>query len=84
MLLVRQVALNNLPLRNDPRSLNFGEEHIFILWQGESFMEQFEIFYNVSKWPVKYDRCIGKSMVVFNLRRKGNHYAKKLLLFNYL
>ena len=30
--IVRQVALNNVPLRNGPSSQNFGEEPVFIFF----------------------------------------------------
>ena len=31
-------------------------------------VEDFGIFYKASNWPVLYEKCIGKSMVVCNLK----------------
>ena len=67
---VRQVPLDNVPLRNS--SQNFSEEPMFIFFHIGLMksipikwffvgVDDFWIFYKVSKWPVLYDKCIRKS-----------------------
>ena len=72
---VQQVALDNMPLRNGHISQNFSEEPMFIFFLFRKLIKSVPIkwlfvvvgiFYKASKWPVLYDKCIGKSMVVCN------------------
>ena len=77
--IVRQVALDNVPLRNGPSSQKFSEDPMFIFFLQWKFIiiipikwlilliEDYGILYKPPKWPVLYDKCIGKSMVVCNL-----------------
>ena len=77
--IVRQVALDNVPLRNGPSSQKFSEGPMFIYYTVKIdhnysnkmilLIEDYGILYKPPKWPVLYDRCIGKSMVVCNLWR---------------
>ena len=76
---VRQMALDNVPLRNGHSSQNVSEEPMFILFSLAEMMKNmpmkwlfvvvadFGILYKASKLPVTYDKCIGKLMVVCNL-----------------
>ena len=76
---VRQVALDDMPLRNAPSSPNFGEEPMFIFFLQWNMIiiipikwlivviEVYGILYKPPKSPVLYDKCIGKSMGVCNL-----------------
>ena len=77
--IVRQVALDNVPLRNGPSSQKFSEEPMFIFflqWELIIIIQikwllllllDHGILYKPPKWPVLYDKCIRKSMVVCNL-----------------
>ena len=77
--IVRQVALDNVPLRNGPSSQKFSEEPMFIFflqWELIIIIQikwlillllDYGILYKPPKWPVLYDKCIRKSMVVCNL-----------------
>ena len=79
MPIVRQVALDNVPLRNGPSSQKFSEEPMFIFflqWELIIIIQikwlillllDHGILYKPPKWPVLYDKCIRKSMVVCNL-----------------
>ena len=42
---VQQMALNNVPLRNGPRSQNLGEEPIFIFLYSEKMIKRSFHFY---------------------------------------
>ena len=77
--IVRQVALDNVPLRNGQSSQKFSEEPMFIFflqWELIIIIQikwlillllDHGILYKPPKWPVLYDKCIRKSMVVCNL-----------------
>ena len=84
--IVRQVALDNVPLRNGPSSQKFSEEPMFIFflqWELIIIIQRkwlilllldHVILYKPPKWPVLYDKCIRKSMVVCNLMRCDRLY----------
>ena len=78
-MIVWQVALDNVPLRNGPSSQKFSEGPMFIFFTAkinhtcnypnkmiDLLIKDYEILYKPPKWPVLYDKCIGKSMVVCN------------------
>ena len=73
MPIVRQVALDNVPLRNGlvkDLCSYFLQWKLIIIIQIEwliLLIEDYGILYKPPKWPVLYDKCIGKSMVVCNL-----------------
>ena len=75
--IVWQVALDNVPLRNGLSSPKFSEGPMVIFFTVKidhnypNKMIDFTDkrlwnFYKPPKWPVLYDKCIGKSMVVCN------------------
>ena len=78
MPIVRQVALDNVPLRNGQSSQKFSEEPMFIFflqWELIIIIQikwlillllDHGILYKPPKWPVLNDKCIRKSMVVCN------------------
>ena len=86
MPIVRQVALDNVPLRNGPSSQKFSEEPMFIFflqWELIIIIQikwlillllDHGILYKPPKWPVLYDKCIRKSMVVCNLLLNYTYY----------
>ena len=71
---VRQMALDKVPLRSGSSSQNFGKEPMFIFSivrydqrrpnKMIVVLDDFGISYEASKWPVSYDKCIRKSMSV--------------------
>ena len=77
--IVRQVALDNVPLRNGPSSQKFSEETMFIFFSMVKMIESIPIkyllvvvedlgiLYKALKWPVLYDKCTGKLKSVCNL-----------------
>ena len=78
MPIVRQVVHDNMPLRNGPSFPKFSEGPMFIFFTVkidhnypnkmiDLLIEDYEILFKPPKWPVLYDNCTGKSMVVCNL-----------------
>ena len=66
VLVVRQVALDNVPRRNGHSSQNFSEEPMFIFFIVKNDQKcpnetidckggEFGILYKASKWPVLYE-----------------------------
>ena len=82
--IVRQVALDNVPLRNGPSSQKFSEEPMFIFflqWELIIIIQikwlillllDYGILYKPPKWPVLYDKSITIiTVLVISIIRKS-------------